>query len=149
MWLPRTAVRAQDRRAGEIVGPQFLLFGFGMSTTFDGKGAFNLQLGHRYPWLTQSGLEWRNDIVLGSTQAKWHTELRQPVLDRLGFYIAPYLEYGRKHVDIYPDSSPTRSTTPLTAVRGHGAGRRRPRVADRQAGRVPGRRELSAGPLLL
>ncbi|GMG89055.1 patatin-like phospholipase family protein [Cupriavidus metallidurans] len=98
-------------------GPQFLLFGFGMSTTFDGKGAFNLQLGHRYPWLTQSGLEWRNDIVLGSTQAKWHTELRQPVLDRLGFYIAPYLEYGRKHVDIYPDSSPTRSTTPLTAVR--------------------------------
>lgn len=98
-------------------GPQFLLFGFGMSTTFDGKGAFNLQLGHRYPWLTQGGLEWRNDIVLGSNQAKWHTELRQPIFDRLGFYIAPYLEYGRKHVDIYPDNSRDRNATPLTAVR--------------------------------
>jgi len=98
-------------------GPQFLLFGFGMSTTFDGKGAFNLQLGHRYPWLTQSGLEWRNDIVLGSNQAKWHTELRQPVFDRLGFYVAPYLEYGRKHVDIYPDNSRDRNATPVTAVR--------------------------------
>jgi len=98
-------------------GPQFLLFGFGMSTTFDGKGAFNLQVGHRYPWLTQSGLEWRNDIVLGSIQAKWHTELRQPVFDRLGFYVAPYLEYGRKHVDIYSDTSPSRNTTPLTAAR--------------------------------
>lgn len=98
-------------------GPQFLLFGFGLSTTFDGKGAFNLQLGHRYPWLTQGGLEWRNDVVLGSSQAKWHTELRQPVFDRLGFYIAPYLEYGRKHVDIYPDNGPSRNATPLTAVR--------------------------------
>ena len=98
-------------------GPQFLLFGFGMSTTFDGKGAFNLQLGHRYPWLTQGGLEWRNDIVLGSNQAKWHTELRQPVFDRLGFYIAPYLEYGRKHVDIFADNSRDRNATPLTAVR--------------------------------
>lgn len=98
-------------------GPQFLLFGFGLSTTFNGKGAFNLQLGHRYPWLTQGGLEWRNDIVLGSNQAKWHTELRQPVFDRLGFYVAPYLEYGRKHVDIYPDNGDTRHATPLTAVR--------------------------------
>ncbi len=98
-------------------GPQFLLFGFGLSTTFDGKGAFNLQLGHRYPWLTQGGLEWRNDVVLGSNQAKWHTELRQPVFDRLGFYIAPYAEYGRKHVDIYSDNGDTRNATPLTAVR--------------------------------
>lgn len=98
-------------------GPQFLLFGFGLSTTFDGKGAFNLQLGHRYPWLTQGGLEWRNDIVLGSNQAKWHTELRQPVFDRLGFYIAPYAEYGRKHVDIYSDNGDTRNATPLTALR--------------------------------
>ncbi|MGO4307061.1 patatin-like phospholipase family protein [Cupriavidus sp. RAF12] len=98
-------------------GPQFLLFGFGMSTTFDGKGAFNLQVGHRYPWLTQSGLEWRNDIVLGSNQARWHTELRQPVFDRLGFYLAPYAEYGRKHVDVFPDNAPDRTTVPLTAVR--------------------------------
>ncbi|MDF3833575.1 patatin-like phospholipase family protein [Cupriavidus basilensis] len=96
-------------------GPQFLLFGFGVSNTFNGQGSFNLQLGHRYPWLTPGGLEWRNDIVLGSSQAKWHTELRQPVFDRLGFYVAPYAEYGRKRVDLYSDIAPNRNTEPLTA----------------------------------
>ncbi len=96
-------------------GPQFLLFGFGVSNTFNGQGGFNLQLGHRYPWITPGGLEWRNDIVLGSTQAKWHTELRQPVFDRLGFYVAPYAEYGRKRVDLYGDTTPNRNTDPLTA----------------------------------
>ncbi|MGO4332832.1 patatin-like phospholipase family protein [Cupriavidus sp. M-11] len=96
-------------------GPQFLLFGFGVSTTFNGKGGFNLNLGHRYPWITPGGLEWRNDIVLGSTQGKWHTELRQPVFDRLGFYVAPYAEYGRKRVDLYADTAPNRNTDPLTA----------------------------------
>lgn len=96
-------------------GPQFLLFGFGVSNTFNGQGGFNLNLGHRYPWITPGGLEWRNDIVLGSNQARLHTELRQPVFDRLGFYVAPYAEYGRKRVDLYGDSAPNRNTTPLTA----------------------------------
>lgn len=98
-------------------GPQFLLFGFGVSTTFNGQGSFNLQLGHRYPWITPGGLEWRNDIVLGSSQAKWHTELRQPVFDRLGFYIAPYVEYGRKRIDLYGDTTPNRNTQPQSAYR--------------------------------
>ncbi|MGN6141785.1 MAG: patatin-like phospholipase family protein, partial [Ralstonia sp.] len=57
-------------------GNQFVLCGLGRSTNFDGRGAFNVNLGHRYPWLTQSGLEWRNDIVLGSNRASIHTELR-------------------------------------------------------------------------
>ena len=96
-------------------GPHFLLFGFGVSTTFNGQGGFSLQFGHRYPWITQSGLEWRNDIVLGSQQAKWHTELRQPVFGRQGFYIAPYAEYGRRRVDLFADSASNGSTVPLTA----------------------------------
>lgn len=98
-------------------GPQFLLFGFGLSNSFNGQGAFNLQIGHRYPWLTPGGLEWRNDLVLGSNQASWHTELRQPVFDRFGFYIAPYAEYSRKHIDVYPDNASDRRATPLTAYR--------------------------------
>jgi NTE family protein len=98
-------------------GPHFLLFGFGVSTTFNGQGGFSLQFGHRYPWITQSGLEWRNDIVLGSQQAKWHTELRQPVFGRQGFYIAPYAEYGRRRVDLFADSASNSSTVPLTAFK--------------------------------
>ncbi|WP_296227283.1 patatin-like phospholipase family protein [Ralstonia sp. UBA689] len=95
-------------------GNQFFLFGLGMSTNFDGRGAFNVNLGHRYPWLTQSGLEWRNDIVLGSNRASIHTELRQPLWQSQGFYIAPYAEYSRRRSDIYfDDLPPTRDAKPF------------------------------------
>lgn len=95
-------------------GNQFFLFGLGMSTNFDGRGAFNINLGHRYPWLTQSGLEWRNDIVLGSNRASIHTELRQPLWQARGFYIAPYAEYSRRRSDIYlDDEPPSKDTKPF------------------------------------
>lgn len=96
-------------------GPQFLLFGFGVSNSFDGRGGFNLQIGHRFPWLTPSGLEWRNDIVLGDKQVDWRSELRQPIWDTLGLYVAPYAQYNRRHVDIYPDEGANANTVPLTS----------------------------------
>ena len=98
-------------------GNQFFLFGLGMSTNFDGRGAFNVNLGHRYPWLTQSGLEWRNDIVLGSNRASLHTELRQPLWQARGFYVAPYAEYSRRRSDLYfDDLPPTRDVKPFNTV---------------------------------
>ncbi|MBC7490019.1 MAG: patatin-like phospholipase family protein [Glaciimonas sp.] len=96
-------------------GPQFLLFGFGVSNNFDGRGGFNLQVGHRFPWLTQSGLEWRNDILLGDKQALWHTEVRQSIWNTTGLYIAPYAEYDRRHVNIYADDGPNAETVPVTS----------------------------------
>ncbi|MQR01283.1 patatin-like phospholipase family protein [Glaciimonas soli] len=97
-------------------GPQFLLFGFGMSSGFDAHGDFNLQVGHRFPWITASGLEWRNDVILGTSQIKLHSELRQPIWDTVGVYLAPYVEYGRRRSDIYlDDSSPGADTLPITA----------------------------------
>ncbi len=92
-------------------GNQFFLFGLGMSTNFDGRGAFNVNLGHRFPWLTQSGLEWRNDIVLGSNRASLHTELRQPLWQSMGYYVAPYAEYARRRSDIYIDDLPPTKDT--------------------------------------
>ncbi|MDF6590396.1 hypothetical protein NMT96_25260, partial [Escherichia coli] len=75
---------------------------------------FNINLGHRYPWLTQSGLEWRNDIVLGSNRASIHTELRQPLWQARGFYVAPYAEYSRRRSDLYfDDQPPTRDAKPF------------------------------------
>lgn len=98
-------------------GPHFLLFGLGMSNNFDGRGDFSLQVGHRLPWITASGLEWRNDVALGSKATSVHTELRQPVWDTLGLYVAPYAEYGRRRVDLYPDNEANSKTLPLTELR--------------------------------
>jgi NTE family protein len=83
-------------------GPNFLLFGVGLSTDFDGNGSFSLQIGHRLPWITQSGLSWRNDIVLGSQDIGWHTELRQPIFG--GVYLAPYASIRRNDVNFYGDN---------------------------------------------
>jgi NTE family protein len=83
-------------------GPNILLFGLGMSTNFDGDGAFTLQIGHRLPWITASGLSWRNDIVLGSQDLGWRTELRQPVFGQV--YLAPYASIRRNNVNLYVDN---------------------------------------------
>ena len=97
-------------------GRQFFLFGFGLSNNFDGRGAFNLQIGHRYPWITESGLEWRNDVLLGSNRLGWHSELRQPISHTLGLYLAPHLEYARRRLDLYNiDDAPNAKIVPVTA----------------------------------
>lgn len=91
-------------------GPQYLLFGLGVSNSFNGRGGFNLQLGHRYPWMNQSGLEWRNDLVLGAKRASLQTELRQPIWGSTGAYLSPYLEVSRRYVDLYPDGSDVKAS---------------------------------------
>lgn len=91
-------------------GPQYLLFGLGLSNNFNGRGGFNLQIGHRYPWINQSGLEWRNDLVLGNKQASLHSELRQPVFGSSGIYLAPYLDIERRYVDLYLDGSDAKAS---------------------------------------
>lgn len=91
-------------------GPQYLLFGLGLSNNFNGRGGFNLQIGYRYPWIDQSGLEWRNDLVLGNKQASLHSELRQPVPGTSGIYLAPYVDIDRRYVDVYTDGSDARAS---------------------------------------
>lgn len=94
-------------------GPQYLLFGLGISNTFDGHGNVNLQIGHRYPWITQTGLEWRNDLILGNESTSLHSELRQPIHDAsgiFGIYMSPYINIGRRFVDAYLDGSDAKAS---------------------------------------
>lgn len=100
-------------------GPQYLLFGLGISNTFDGHGNVNLQIGHRYPWMTQAGLEWRNDLILGNKSTSLHSELRQPIYGvsgTLGIYMSPYVDIGRRFVDAYLDGSDAKAS-PATQYR--------------------------------
>jgi NTE family protein len=87
-------------------GPNFLLFGFAVSTNFDDEGAFAVHIGHRRPWLTDSGLSWRNDVVIGSRALGWRTELRQPVFGEI--YVAPYASIRRNDVNLYDDDNLTK-----------------------------------------
>nr|WP_240702496.1 patatin-like phospholipase family protein [Trinickia terrae] len=86
-------------------GPNFLLFGLGMSSSSKDQGGFRVNLGYRRPWLTPSGLEWRVDSILGSELLSFHTELRQPLSTSFGYYVAPYAEVQRHFANIYDNDT--------------------------------------------
>ncbi len=85
---------------GRNWGPHFLRFGLALSSGFEGTGGFKLQVGHRRPWLTDGGLEWRNDLEFGNS-LKLHTELRQPLFEREGMYLSPFAEMSQSTRNLY------------------------------------------------
>jgi NTE family protein len=84
-------------------GPNFLLFGLGLSASSSDVGGFRLHVGYRRPWLTSSGLEGLIDGTVGSDMLALHAELRQPLSDSFGYYVAPYVEFQRSYANIYQD----------------------------------------------
>ncbi|NDI87527.1 patatin-like phospholipase family protein [Undibacterium crateris] len=97
----RYGIRIQAN--GKNWGPHFLRFGLALSSGFDGAGGYRLQIGHRRPWLTEGGLEWRNDVELGNT-LKYRTELRQPLFEREGSYLLPFAQVSENTVNFYKDN---------------------------------------------
>ncbi|MFZ6649735.1 patatin-like phospholipase family protein [Undibacterium sp. TJN25] len=85
---------------GRNWGPHFLRFGLALSSGLDGNGGYRLQIGHRRPWLTPGGLEWRNDLEFGNTLSL-HSELRQPLFEREGMFVAPYLDFRQNTRNLY------------------------------------------------
>jgi NTE family protein len=91
-------------------GPNFLLFGLGLSSSSTDAGGFRMHVGYRRPWLTPSGLEGRIDATVGSDLTAIHAELRQPLSNAAGYYVAPYLEFQRRYANIYNEDGETRLT---------------------------------------
>lgn len=102
----RLVIDAQEK----YWGPNFLLFGLGMSSSSTDEGGFRLHLGYRRPWLTPSGLEFRADTTLGSDLQSAHVELRQPLSNKIGYYIAPYADYKRRFTNIYDSDTDIKIT---------------------------------------
>ena len=89
-------VNANERKWG----PHFLRFGLALSNGFEGANGFKLQVGHRRPWLNDSGLEWRNDLQFGNAFGL-RTELRQPLSRANGVTLAPYFDVKNTVRNIY------------------------------------------------
>lgn len=89
-------VNANERKWG----PHFLRFGLALSNGFEGTGGFQLQVGHRRPWLSDSGLEWRNDIKFGNSLGL-RTELRQPISREKGVLLSPYFDIKNNVRNLY------------------------------------------------
>ncbi|WP_334002605.1 patatin-like phospholipase family protein [Burkholderia cepacia] len=91
-------------------GPNFLLFGLGMSSSSTDEGGFRLHVGYRRPWLTESGLEFRADTTIGSDLQSARVEFRQPLSMAYGVYLSPYAEYQRRYANLYDDSGDVKIT---------------------------------------
>ncbi|WP_175747260.1 patatin-like phospholipase family protein [Burkholderia pyrrocinia] len=91
-------------------GPNFLLFGLGMSSSSTDEGGFRLHVGYRRPWLTESGLEFRADTTIGSDLQSARVELRQPMPMAYGVYVAPYAEYQRRYANLYDNTGDVKVT---------------------------------------
>ncbi|WP_193100010.1 patatin-like phospholipase family protein [Burkholderia sp. Z1] len=91
-------------------GPNFLLFGLGMSSSSTDEGGFRLHVGYRRPWLTESGLEFRADTTIGSDLQSARVELRQPLSMAYGVYVSPYAEYQRRYANLYDSTGDVKMT---------------------------------------
>ena len=98
-------------------GPNFMRVGLEMMTGFDGQSGFELQFGHRLPWITDSGLELRDDFEIGTIYGL-RSELRQPVFERENTYLAPYIWVEQKPLDIYNNNDPIAEYRMRTAQAG-------------------------------
>ena len=75
-------------------GPDYLRFGLGIATDFQGQNTFNLLVQYRRTWLNRLGGEWLNEAQIGK-QTYLATELIQPVEAQGRYFVAPYARIGQ------------------------------------------------------
>jgi NTE family protein len=75
-------------------GPDYLRFGLGFATDFQGESPFTALVSYRKTWLNRLGGEWLSEFRMGSN-SRVFTEFFQPVEERGRFFLAPYGSVGR------------------------------------------------------
>jgi NTE family protein len=75
-------------------GPDYLRFGLGLATDFQGENFFNLLVQYRKTWLNRLGGEWLTEAQIGQN-THLRTEFIQPVEERGRFFVAPYAQIGQ------------------------------------------------------
>ena len=81
-------------------GPDYLRFGLGLSSDFEGDAAFNLLVSHQQTWLNSLGADWKNEVQIGKTR-RLSSEFRQPFDERGYTFISPRLELVRRPIEIF------------------------------------------------
>lgn len=81
-------------------GPNYLRFGLGLSSDFDGAAYYNLLASYRKTWMNSLGAEWRTDLQLGNT-SRLFSEFYQPVVTTGEFFVAPYINLERRQQNVY------------------------------------------------
>ena len=70
-------------------GPDYLRFGLGLASDFQGDNQFNALVQYRKTWLNRLGGEWLTEAQVGQNTHLW-TEFYQPVNESGVWFVAPY-----------------------------------------------------------
>ncbi len=81
-------------------GPDYLRFGLGLATDFQGDNQFNLLFQYRRTWLNRLGGEWLTEAQIGRDTHLW-SEFYQPVNAEGRWFVAPYAKIGQKTRDVF------------------------------------------------
>jgi NTE family protein len=75
-------------------GPDYLRFGLGLATDFQGENIFNVLVQYRKTWLNKLGGEWLTEAQIGQNTHLF-TQFIQPVEERGRYFVAPYAYIGQ------------------------------------------------------
>jgi NTE family protein len=75
-------------------GPDYLRFGLGLATDFQGENIWNLLVQYRRTWLNKLGGEWITEAQVGQNSHLF-TQFIQPVEERGRYFVAPYAYIGQ------------------------------------------------------
>jgi NTE family protein len=75
-------------------GPDYLRFGLGLATDFQGDDQFNLLVQYRRTWLNRLGGEWLTEAQIGQDTHLW-SEFYQPLNEAGHWFVAPYGKIGQ------------------------------------------------------
>ncbi len=81
-------------------GPNYLRFGLGVATDFQGDTFISLLASYRRTWINALGAEWRTDLQLGRP-SRLASEFYQPLDARQRFFVAPRVEIGQRPIDLF------------------------------------------------
>lgn len=81
-------------------GPNYLRFGLGLTSDFDGGAYYNLLAQYRRTWMNENGAEWRTDVALGRNSA-FVSEFYQPLDPRQRYFVAPRIELERNFLEFF------------------------------------------------
>jgi NTE family protein len=76
-------------------GPDYLRFGLGLASDFEGTNQFNALVEYRKSWLNQLGGEWTTQAQIGQNTLL-ATEFYQPVVASGRWFVSPYASIGQQ-----------------------------------------------------
>ncbi len=84
----------------EKAGRDFVRFGLGLDSDFQGDADFSAIVSLRRAWLNRLDAEWRTDVQLGQDNGIY-SEWYQPASLGSEFFVAPYVFYNERYEDVY------------------------------------------------